>query len=69
MKILTKLGCPSKFVNVVRHLHVEINADVISEGKNQKALLCMQREVKQGCALAPTLFALFLAAMLNEMNG
>ena len=28
----------------------------------------MQTGVKQGCVLAPTLFALFLAAMLTEMN-
>ena len=29
----------------------------------------MQTGVKQGCVVAPTLCALFLAAMLNEMNG
>ena len=34
-KILTKLGCPPKFVNLVRHLHEGMNAEVISEGKTQ----------------------------------
>ena len=39
-KILTKLGCSPKFVNLVRHLHEGMNAEVISEGENERALLC-----------------------------
>ena len=67
-KILTKLGCPPKFVNLVRHLHEGMNAEVISEGKKSESFV-VQTGAKQGCVLASTLFALFLAAMLNEMNG
>ena len=33
-KIFTRLGCPPNFVNLVRHVHEGMNAEVISEGKN-----------------------------------
>ena len=45
-----------------------MNAQVVSKGKNSESFV-VQTGVKQGCVLAPTLFALFLAAMLNEING
>ena len=66
--ILTKLGCPPKFVNLVRHLHEGMNADVISDNEKSESFV-VQTGIKQSCVLAPTLFALFPAEMLNEMNG
>ena len=67
-KVLTKLGCPPKFVNLVRQLHEGMNAEVISEGEKLDSFV-VQTGVKQGCVLALSLFALFVTAMLNEMNG
>ena len=65
MENLDKLGCPPKFVNLVRHLHEGMNAKVISEGEKSESFAV---GVKQCCMLAPTLLALLLAAMLNEVN-
>ena len=50
-KILIKLDCPPKFVNLVRHVHEGINAEVISKGKNSESFV-VQTEVKQGCVFS-----------------
>ena len=67
-KILAKLGCPPKFVNLVKQLHEGMTAETIFEGEKSDKIP-VRTGVKQGCALAPTLFALFLAAMLTEMSN
>ena len=64
--VCVRLGCPSKFVNLIKQLHEEMSARGIYGGEKEK--FYVQTGVKQGCVLAPTLFALSLAAMLTEMN-
>ena len=66
-KVLQKMGCPPKFVSLVKQLHEGMTAEIVSEGEKSETFH-VQTGVKQGCVLAPTLFALFLAAMLTEMN-
>ncbi|GFS05221.1 LINE-1 retrotransposable element ORF2 protein [Elysia marginata] len=64
-RILERLGCPPKFLQMVIQLHqnqqghVRLNSDVsepfpISNG------------VKQGCVLAPTLFSIFFSKMIKQ---
>ena len=57
------MGCPPKFVSLARQLH---KAEVVCEGDEFQSFY-VKTGVKQGCVLALTLFALFLAAMMAEM--
>ena len=66
-KILTKFGCPEKFVRVARELHDNMMGRVIVEG-GYTIPFPITTGVKQGCVLAPTLFGLFFAAMLSQAN-
>ena len=61
--ILHKLGCPPKFVNMVRSFHDGMMARVIENGDVSEPFP-VTNGVKQGCVLAPTLFSLLFAEML-----
>jgi len=62
--ILSKLGCPPKFVRVVRSFHDGMMARVIENGDVSEPFP-VTNGVKQGCVLAPTLFSLLFAEMLS----
>ena len=64
-KILAKYGCPPKLLNLIRQFHDGMSARVITNGKTSQAF-AVDTGVKQGCVLAPTLLALYLAAMLER---
>ena len=64
-KILLKLGCPTKFVNVLKQLHEGMQARVCSEGQFSDSFP-INNGVKQGCVVAPILFILFFGAMLKD---
>lgn len=64
-EILLKLGCPSKFVNVLRQLHDGMQARVAIDGEFSNAFP-IRNGVKQGCVVAPILFVIFFAQMLKE---
>ena len=55
------------FVNLNKLLHEGMPVRVIYGGEKSEGFY-VQTELKQGCVLAPILFALSLAAMLTEMN-
>ena len=55
--ILSKLGCPPKFISMVRSLHDGMMARVIENGDVSDPFP-VTNGVKQGCVLAPTLFSL-----------
>ncbi|XP_063624759.1 uncharacterized protein LOC134796499 [Cydia splendana] len=63
--ILTKLGCPDKFVKLLRLLHDEMKCCITINGE-QSELFSVSCGVKQGCVLAPTLFALYFAFVVRE---
>jgi len=63
-QVLTKFGCPAKFVNIVKSLHSGMQASV-AYGNNHSKEFAVTNGVKQGCVLAPTLFSLYLLAMLE----
>ena len=55
--ILSKLGCPPKFISMVRSLHDGMMARVVENGDVSDPFP-VTNGVKQGCVLAPTLFSL-----------
>ena len=63
--ILSKLGCPAKFVNLIRQFHDYMTGQVISDGKASEPF-SISNGVKQGCVLAPVLFNLFFTCVLNH---
>ena len=70
-KILSKCGCPEKFINIVKQLHDDMAGSVCVQGETTEKYK-IRTGVKQGCVLAPRLFGLFFAEMIrdvvNEIN-
>ena len=63
--ILAKLGCPRKFVNLIRLFHNNMSGLVLSGGETSETFN-IANGVKQGCVLAPVLFNLFFACVLDH---
>ena len=51
-------------INLIRALHDGMQAQVV-QGKDNSKEFAVTNGVKQGCVLAPTLFSIYLAAMLH----
>ena len=66
-KILAKLGCPPQFLSILRQLHEGKKGQVKCNGEYSDQFAIVNG-VKQGCVLAPTLFAIFFSMMLREAN-
>ena len=64
-QLLRKYGCPEKFTTMIEALHTGMMAKVSVEGEVSESF-SVTNGVKQGCVLAPTLFSIFLSAMLDE---
>nr|VZI38677.1 unnamed protein product [Spirometra erinaceieuropaei] len=64
-KIMLKLGCPERFIQMVRQLHEGMMARVTDNGAVSEEF-AVTNGVKQGCVLAPTLFSLMFSAMLMD---
>ena len=60
-RVLEKFGCPKKFINMIRAFHSDMLATVFIGGEESEAF-GVEVGVKQGCAMAPVLFNIFLAA-------
>jgi len=65
-RVLPKYGCSPKLLAIVKAFHIGMKATVSISGNNSDAFEVLHG-VKQGCVLAPTLFAMYLAAMLENM--
>ena len=65
-KVLKRFGCPDHFVNLIQALHDGMVGQVSHQG-NISEEFSITNGLKQGCVLAPTLFAMYLAAMLYEI--
>ena len=64
-KIVTKYGCPEKFISIVQQFHDGMRAYVQDNGDTSEAFV-VTNGVKQGCILAPVLFCLMFSAMLQD---
>ena len=62
--ILSKLGCPPQFVQIIRSFHDGMFCSVIENGDASDPFP-VSNGVKQGCILAPTLFSLIFTQMLS----
>ena len=56
--ILSKLGCPTKFMNLIRQFYGDMTGQVLSDGDAPEPF-SISNGVKQGCVLAPVLVHLF----------
>lgn len=65
-KLLQRFGCPPTFIKVLRNFHDGMSAR-ISAGGECSDPFTVGHGVKQGCVLAPTLFTIFLTAILNSI--
>ena len=64
-RILGKLGCPPRFLSILQQLHIGQKGQVKHNGEFSDSFP-IENGVKQGCVLAPTLFAVFFSMMLQE---
>ena len=63
-QILEKIGCPPHLLTIIRQLHENMQGRVHFSGATSKAFP-VSSGVKQGCELAPTLFAIFFSLLLR----
>lgn len=63
-KILHKTGCPERLINIIRAFHEGMNGRVFDNGSFSESFE-ISNGTKQGCVLAPTLFGIVFAVMLN----
>ena len=61
--VLKKIGCPDKFVSIVRSFHDGMMGCVLDDGEISSPF-DISHGTKQGCVLAPMLFSIFFAMML-----
>ena len=64
-KILARLGCPSKFLTILRQLH-EGQQGQVKHNRSLSGSFPISNDVKQGHVLAPMLFSIFFSIMLRE---
>ena len=65
--VLTKFGCPAKFVSILRQFHAGMMARVTIGGQESESFpVCTG--VRQGCVLAPVLFNVFLLCVTHLLH-
>ena len=62
--VFGKYWCTAEFINLTRALHNVMQAHV-DQGSYISKVFAVTDFVKEGCVLAPTLFSLYLTAMLK----
>ena len=61
--VLSKVGCPDKFLKIVQSFHDGMLASVL-DGGSASSMFSVTCGTKQGCVLAPLLFSIFFAMLL-----
>lgn len=64
-KILLKVGCPNKFISLIRSFHDGMLARVQECGESSDPFP-VTNGTKQGCVLAPSLFSIVFSLMLFD---
>ena len=65
--LLRRYGCPETFVKIIQEFHDSM-AGAASIGGSTTDRFEISHGLRQGCVLAPTLFTLFLAALLSTVS-
>lgn len=63
-KVLKQLGIPDNMLNIIISFHDGMKASVVSNGESSEPFN-VTNGTKQGCVMAPVLFALFFSVMLK----
>ena len=66
-KALQFYGCPEKLVRIIQMFHDGMTGKV-TIGDSTTDPFSINHGVKQGCVLAPTLFTMYLVAVLVSAN-
>ena len=66
-KVLSKIGFPEKYIRMVRLLHDNMYASVLIDTESTESFE-VRTGVKQGCVIAPTLFSIFISAVLHLVS-
>ena len=65
--VLQKLGVPDVMVRLVESFHADMVADIIVDGSSVDGIpVC--NGLRQGCTMAPVLFNLFAAAVIEQWH-
>ena len=64
-KIMANLGCPPRFIAMVRQFHDDMQACVQNDGEYSEPFP-LTNGVKQGCVMAPTLLSMMSSVMLTD---
>ena len=66
-KILARYGCPGRLISLIRKFHNGMTGWVSVAGSSSDPFT-IEHGVKQGCVLAPTLFTIFLSAVMEVVS-
>ncbi|XP_076128077.1 uncharacterized protein LOC143109310 [Alosa pseudoharengus] len=66
-EVFHRIGCPTKFVNILRQFHEGMTARVTTGGQ-QSSAFPVRTGVRQGCVLAPVLFNIFLICVTQLLH-
>ena len=61
-ELLSKYGCPAKFISILRQFHEGMEAQVVM-GADKSASFPVTMGVKQGCVIAPVLFNFYIMSV------
>ncbi|XP_076029799.1 uncharacterized protein LOC143018326 [Oratosquilla oratoria] len=64
--VLARFGYPPHFISLVCAFHEGMTGRIFNQGGISEPF-AITGGLKQGCVLAPTLFSLYTAAMINEI--
>ena len=67
-KLLLRISCPPNLLSLVKSFHDGMQGTVFFDG-DLSSPFPIKSGVKQGCVLAPTLFGIFFALLLNHAFG
>ena len=67
-KVLSRAGCPNKFITILKLLHDKMSATVLIDTSETEAFE-VKTGVKHSCVIAPTLFSIFIAAITHLVKN
>jgi hypothetical protein len=66
--MLHRIGVPGKIVNLLQSIHTDMEACVRVDGEATNSFP-IKTGVRQGCTLAPLLFAIYIQGVMDCVNG